>query len=183
MRIFFQGVVLRVQKQAAPTISQTKVQTFLNSQEVDHRYLFINKFGDHYPEKTDRHCWWCRHPFDSKPMGIPVEIYTDENQVSHVVMEGIVCSFECCFSFLSDYCQGSSLFSYRKSKSNLLFLYNKMGHKGELCHAPDWKLLEKVGTGNMTISQFRSGLAIFHRIPTIIPYNHVTRYMICKKTA
>lgn len=180
MRIFFENVNLRIQKQNVPTISQTKVQTFLNVQDTDHRYVFINRLGETYPEKTDRHCWWCRHSFETAPLGIPIRKLVEDNHTCYD-MEGVFCSFECQYAFLCDNSQGSNLFSYRYSKSLLVELYRLLGHEGELKQAPDWKLLETVGTGNLTIKQFRSNLAVFYRIPTIIPLCHVSKYMIVKK--
>lgn len=179
MRIFFNHVTLRIQKQNAPPITQTKIQTFLNKQESDYRFVFMNKMGDVMPSKTSNHCWWCRNPFETEPLGIPLSM--DQDNKSYVFeMEGIFCSYECCHSFLKDNSKSCTLLNYNQSLYLLHKLYELTGHSTPLKEAPDWKLLEIVGTGSLTIKQFRSNLASFIRVPNITLVAQSSKYLISK---
>lgn len=39
---------------------------------------FVDYVGKILPERTNIHCEWCRHPFDSVPLGVPVKYVPSE---------------------------------------------------------------------------------------------------------
>lgn len=45
-----------------------------------------------WPQRTDIHCWYCTHPFDTCPVPLPVK-YDEKRRVFYVI--GIFCSFAC----------------------------------------------------------------------------------------
>jgi hypothetical protein len=53
---------------------------------------FLNKDGAEYPDKWDFNCWWCCHPFDTKPVGCPVAFSKQNN---YYKLSGYFCSFNC----------------------------------------------------------------------------------------
>jgi hypothetical protein len=181
MLILFQHVALKIQKQSVPLFEKTKVQTFINQETNNYRFIYMNKIGDQYPAKTDCHCWWCRYPFETQPLGIPISKVVGVDK-TYYEMEGNFCSFECCFTFLKDHAKSSMLLCYDNSKKLLLELYHSFGHEGFIKDAGDWKLLEKVGSGSVTIEQFRSGLMAFHRAPDVCCIPHIVKYNLSKKT-
>lgn len=38
----------------------------------------VDFLGKRLPEQTDIHCFWCRHPFETQPLGIPVKYVPSE---------------------------------------------------------------------------------------------------------
>jgi len=180
MKIHFQHAKLKIQKQIVPSLQNIKVQTLTNQENLEHQFIYTNRLGDFYPEKTDKHCWWCRHPFETRPLGIPVYKESRDSKMFYE-MEGIFCSFECCLSFLKDHSKSSLILSYDVSKKMLYELYRECGHHDMIKEAPDWKLLDKVGTGSISIEQFRSNLIHFIRNPDTYCVPHIVKYTITKK--
>ena len=110
-----------------------------------------------WPTKTDVHCWWCCHPFDSQPVPLPVH-YDDKTNVFRT--HGMFCSWSC-----------AKAYSIRLNATNspmynelLYLLYKRSVPRSErgrpgmgIRCAPD-KALLKVFGGTMSIEDFRKGL-------------------------
>jgi predicted nucleic acid-binding Zn finger protein len=135
---------------------------------------FIKGIGGSWPNKTNIYCYWCCHPFDNIPCGIP-EKYID----------GVFYLSEC---FCSFNCTASYIFNITKHKkwekySLLNLLYKKISNKNEKIElALNRKLLNVFG-GYMNISEFRKNLDILDKkhnllippIVSIIPKVEVLR--------
>ena len=175
-------------------------QTFVNEEEVDisvndlmhekskRAYYFLdtrkiqNKFWNimidttmngSLPSTTTKPCWWCRHSFQTKPIGCPLRYNVnkqngiekerfDEKFISADLpidtndffeTEGIFCSFPCCKAYILNQ-RNSSKYKESATLLTLLFyiFYNKVA---DFDPAPSWKLLKDYG-GHLTIQEFRS---------------------------
>lgn len=113
-------------------------------------FEMLSDFDDVYPNRTDIWCWWCCHPFDSRPIGIPVK-YDDAKDVFKGI--GCFCSINCAYAHakkermkvhLSDF-----VFMYQKLTGNTL------PDDWSLMPAPDRIVLQNFG-GPLTIDEFRS---------------------------
>lgn len=106
--------------------------------------LFHNGSSEQLPSKTTIWCWWCSHPFEEPPVGIPL----------HDKSHGIFCSYNCAAAYLfTDYdLQGKRWEAYSKLNLN----YNKThdGPKQKIKMAPPRIALHCFG-GYMSIEQFR----------------------------
>ncbi len=139
------GISNNVNKSNYITVSNNvKVKLFTNCSEI----------GEVLPEHTTINCWWCRHSFDTNPIGLPIK-YTNESFNT----EGIFCSFNCCSAYLNT--QNKNDIYYKNSSSLLLLLYkqifNSFPHQMIVPQAPDWKLLKDYG-GTLTIEQYRKSI-------------------------
>lgn len=116
------------------------------------------------PEKTDLACWWCRHKFETHPVGCPYRI-TKTKEI-HTI--GIFCSCECALAYAND------SHSHRiKLFSGSMTLYMRkliLGKKySEPLHpAPHWSSLKAYG-GMLTIEQFRYHTEKVVAIPSFLP--------------
>lgn len=97
--------------------------------------------------KTDIHCFWCCHQFDNSPVFMPYNLKGDV-----FIVKGIFCSFECCFSYMSDqsrYYKNIHLLKY------MYYLYTgKKFFRESLKKAPEKECLKIFG-GPLTIEEFR----------------------------
>ncbi len=160
---------------------EQKTCTFydINKNKI-HMWLTMSDFVDqkHLPLTTDKPCWWCRHSFNSCPMGIPIRYYPDVQKGQHTEpiqtflkkrnlptttsdyfeTEGIFCSFPCCKAYILDNRFNSR---YKKSLTLLSLLYYKLYDKYiDIPRAPSWKLLEEWG-GSMNIEKFKNSFGKF----------------------
>lgn len=122
-------------------------------------------FGDLYPGKTEILCGWCRNGFETRPMGVPIK-YTN----GFYWMDGCFCSCNCCLAYLLEHEEKKKEKQdplYRDSIGLLFQLSEKMEQGVKLMAANDWKILEGVGTGKMTIEQFRMNFMQFARTTNI----------------
>jgi hypothetical protein len=116
------------------------------------------------PDRTNLSCFHCRHPFNTSPIGIPIQyirkkpdnIKSNSKQIEGVndyfLTYGIVCSFPCCLAFVKEHTHNPL---YRQSKSLLFMLYHKIyGTTLKIKAAPSWECLEVYG-GNLKIEEFR----------------------------
>jgi hypothetical protein len=142
--------------------SNTNVKVLLTKCKFEER-------GVEYPSCTSCHCWWCRSPFESEPMGIPINSKEEGVDVAYN-MEGFFCSPQCCCAFLCDH---EKKFPYKRDnryKNSLTILrnmYERIFPGEELVPALDWRLLQIVGNGNMTIENFRSNNRKIDRTPNV----------------
>ena len=98
------------------------------------------------PEKTDIRCFWCRHSFDTIPIGCPID-YKNNTYIT----DGIFCSFNCCLSFINDH---QTLNIYEKSHKLLLNMFKTCFDSTKVEPAPSWRILKSFG-GHLTIDEFR----------------------------
>ena len=80
------------------TISKT--YSFLDDSKKNKKCLvsMTNSIGKPLPTKTHIHCYWCKHSFDTNPIGCPIKF----NKNNSFTTDGIFCSFNCCLSYIND---------------------------------------------------------------------------------
>jgi len=110
-----------------------------------------------WPTKTDVHCWWCCHAFDTQPVPLPIHY---DDRTNAFTTHGMFCSFSCAKAY-------SIRLNATKSPmySELLYmLYKRSVPRSErgppgmgIRCAPDRSALKVFG-GDMTIEDFRKGL-------------------------
>ena len=116
------------------------------------RNLLVDLHGDALPARTDVHCWWCCHAFDSEPFGIPL---SQVDGVFHV--SGVFCSPNCaCAHLVNDTQSHNQMWA---SYSLLQMLCRKAGGcagsgPARLRMAPPRQALRKFG-GFMSVDEFR----------------------------
>jgi hypothetical protein len=115
------------------------------------------------PERTDLSCFHCRHPFNTSPIGLPVQYVkkTPDKQQSGSVMVGtndyyltvgVFCSFPCCQAFITEHASDNR---FRNSKSLLYAMYYRLyGEELAVSDAPSWETLKEYG-GSLSIEEFR----------------------------
>lgn len=60
----------------APKQKETSTFSYLDESKKEHQCVLTMVSQDtqcNLPEKTDIHCFWCRHAFDTKPLGCPIQ--------------------------------------------------------------------------------------------------------------
>jgi hypothetical protein len=114
-------------------------------------FQVLQDFKKGYPSRTNVSCWWCCHPFDNHPIGIPHH-YSAEKNVFKVL--GCFCSFSCAYAFSKN----DSL--YRTTLGDLISMYRKvtgmndMSFTNPIKPAPDRYTLKMFG-GPLSIEEFR----------------------------
>jgi len=104
-----------------------------------------------WPQSTDVYCWWCSHPFETRPVPIATKYLK-----STFTVFGNFCSFNCAKAYL---------LKSNKNTSNMislnLFLYKKMtgalsfrGDSSPIIPAPPREMLKIFG-GPFSIEEFR----------------------------
>jgi hypothetical protein len=56
--------------------SKKDANSFIDDIKTDKKYIITMLdylSNQQLPKKTDLHCWWCRHPFDTVPVGCPLK--------------------------------------------------------------------------------------------------------------
>lgn len=108
--------------------------------------------GNPWPLKTNTHCWWCRHPFDTTPIPLPV-VYDDRTDVFKT--RGTFCSWSCAKAFSISTKEAD----YPTYNMYLYMLFRRSvdpetARKGYPI-APHWSSLKIFG-GSLTIEDFRT---------------------------
>lgn len=125
-------------------------------------------------------CFWCRHRFDSDPVGCPLmyvpaqisrtlvtqtrETYTISENVSesdvdvgtlqsreYFETDGVFCSYPCCLAYIQDNRHNPL---YAQSKTLLHIMAQQAGCGRPLTAAPSWRMLQEYG-GPLSIDEFR----------------------------
>lgn len=112
---------------------------------------------DNWPLRTDIHCWWCCHGFETIPLGMPTKL--NKNDIFKVI--GCFCSFNCVLSYainnkINNHWLVYSL--YRRLIQEPVFdiqLKEKVFKK-----APPREFLKKFG-GNLTIDEYRESFKTY----------------------
>lgn len=126
-------------------------------------------------KKTDIHCFWCKHSFQTHPIGCPIK-FNDKHQY---ICDGVFCSFNCCMSFIID----NQHNPYYENSIHLLYnIYKTISRSNnKIEQAPNWRLLDIFG-GHLTISQFRDSFykveyidsdTKLHTLPTLLPIGSI----------
>jgi len=132
------------------------------------------------PLYTKKPCWWCRHSFDTHPIGCPIKYNTHkktgiekervESCFSNMNLSfekndffetiGIFCSFPCVKAFIYDEMSKGDRSRYKDSLTLLSLLYEKLfGHKQIIPKAGDYKNLKDYG-GHLTLEDYRNSFGI-----------------------
>lgn len=128
------------------------------------------------------HCFWCRNPFTTMPIGCPVshkptivnhEYLSEINQLDYTIEEnslksktktlhnkdiyftdGIFCSFNCCRAYIEDNKHINN--KYENSMMLLLKMYKELTgmEPTNITKAPHWRTIKQYG-GFLTINDFR----------------------------
>ena len=111
-----------------------------------------------WPEKTNMHCWWDTHSFDTVPIPAPLDY---SKNLKKFKIYGCFCSFNCALSHcLETNSQNTSLTS---------FFYTKwVGKKIKIKKAPPRQCLDIYG-GTMTIEEFRESFTTMTKVQLINP--------------
>ena len=107
-----------------------------------------------WPEKTDLHCWWCCHKFDTSPCTLPTNYDSYKKKYTFV---GVFCSWNCTKSY------NIEKNDYKKAeRSGLITLLVKqlygMSESILIKSAPPRQCLKMFG-GYMDISEFRDNFS------------------------
>lgn len=109
--------------------------------------------------KCDIDCWWCRHSFDTAPIGVPIKRYDQQHIVGYTPecyeTDGIFCSFPCAMAYIEEHLKLRDPL-YKDSSSLLNEIYYRVYNKQEkIIAAPSWKKLKICG-GDASITQFKN---------------------------
>jgi hypothetical protein len=118
-----------------------------------------------WPQKTNVHCWWCRHDFNTMPIAIPSEFKDGKFSVY-----GCFCSFNCSLAHLYD---EKGVKQWEKVRL-IKLLGQEMGINLDVNKfSPSWKILKQYG-GLLTIHQFREGF-ITNQNTSILDFPIISR--------
>ena len=114
------------------------------------------KAGHAYPEKWDYDCWWDRHTFTTRPVGVPTRVIYQDSRRSYKAT-GMFCSFNCARAYASDRKM------YKSGPLFCSFIRDLHKARGEIVHfknqslepAPHFACLKSIG-GYQSIEEFRS---------------------------
>lgn len=114
--------------------------------------IFVETKYNKTDNNTYNHCWWCRLPFFTQPIGCPLTL---EDGVYYV--DGLYCSPNCVKAYYLEYLQNDS-----KYKNSIKLLAMMMCEESEGDARPvtiepslPWRLLVQYG-GTMTADKYRS---------------------------
>ena len=142
-----------------------------------HDYLMYGPL----PIRTDLNCWWCRHPFKTSPLGVPIR-YEAKKEEDYFETDGVFCSFPCCLAYIYD---NPKTPLYREADVHLHHLYYKIyGKYRKIEPAPTWKILKDYG-GHLSIREFRENFTdMIYTITLNVkrPYMFTTGTYIEEKT-
>lgn len=138
-------------------------------------HFYDNKNNPYIQEKHNKICPWCKNNFDEIPLPIPIR----QIKKNVYIGELFFCSFECCYAFLRDdeeKIEGKRDFHYKNSIILLKKIFVELYPNEKLELAPDWKLLENVGMGKLTIKDFRQNSHNFIRTSNLKIFPEVIKY-------
>ena len=163
---------------AIPTNSTDNFFSYLDESKKNHKCIvpMYNLLGKPLPTSTNIHCFWCKHSFNSIPLGCPISY--DVNSKSYST-DGIFCSFNCCIAFIND---NSHIYKYNNSIHLLQTIYKQIFDNFiKITPASSWRLLETFG-GTQTIETFRSNFnkisyididIHINTLPKLLPIGHL----------
>lgn len=123
--------------------------------DLDTKHSVECMFVETKYNNTDNHCWWCRLPFSTQPIGCPLTL---EQGVYYV--DGLYCSPNCVKAYYLEYLQNDS--KYKNSIKLLAMMMcegtmNEGGDAQPVTIEPSlpWRLLVQYG-GTMTADKYKS---------------------------
>ncbi len=125
---------------------------------------------DEWPQSTSIACYWCCHPFDNPPYGLPVKHQGDR---FHVV--GCFCSLECAAAHNFS-AMGGSVDEAWERYTLLNMLARSLGRAERVQAAPSKLTLQLFG-GHMGIDEFRE----FHKNERIAQINFPPLMMLTQQ--
>jgi len=128
-------------------------------------------------------CLWCLLDIEMPPIGIPVMIqYNNDEIIFHV--DGCYCTFECCYSGLLREKSASYVYRdplYMDSEQLLKLMYKIMyPNEEKLKKSPDWRLL-KENNGCLDRKEFFNGSHTYERTSNLVILPIKVEYTV-KKT-
>ena len=120
----------------------------------------VNTINKPLPPKTDILCYWCKHSCKHSPIGCPIK-YNNKPK-KHYIVDGIFCSFNCCYAFIKDNSHNSL---YETSAQLLHKMCNELYKKCDdeyiqINSAPNWRLLKSFG-GHLSIEEFHNNFKTY----------------------
>ena len=131
-----------------------KLKNKLHSDSTDnntHINNVLNDFieRDNWPITTDTACFWCCHPFNNTPFGIPFKYINNK-----FIVYGCFCSLECATAYNFSI-HNKDINDIWENYSLINLLANKLNYKNYIKSAPPRETLKLFG-GYMTIDKFRT---------------------------
>ena len=118
-----------------------------------------------WPQSTNIHCWWCRHPFNSVPCCIP----KDKTKDGKYAVYGCFCSFNCTLAYIYD--ENKDVWAKINYLKELCILIKNEELNIEIA-APSWKLITEYG-GILSIENFRNSFLTINNSHVVdIPYKY-----------
>ena len=127
----------------------------------------FDKDGNVYDRECGKPCWYHRTIIRGLAMGCPVRV-TRQNKQLRIFMDGFFCSYSCALAFINednDKLPSKRNPNYNQSRTLLLQLFAEEFPGEKLVPALDWKLRKDVGNGNMSDSEWATGLKGIRVIP------------------
>lgn len=115
--------------------------------------------GNILKESTDIWCYWCKHPFKTRPFGCPIKYFMNQNGEGVYETYKIFCGLSCCMAHIN-YVKKYNIDEHIYRESDTLIIqmymdiYDAPPPKGVIMASPDWTLLKVFG-GPYEIEEFR----------------------------
>lgn len=117
-------------------------------------FTCLRDFADGYPQRTNIFCWWCCHPFDTQPIGIP---FQHDGRANCYKVIGCFCSFACSLAYIKSESRYQKRVQYATVAAFYKYLTGDTKRKvcvEKLTTAPPRCALRIFG-GPQTIQEFR----------------------------
>lgn len=138
-----------------------------NDSRIQGYFSVLGKFYDtsEWLKRTDVWCWWCCHPFETVPLGLP--IHYDE-KIKRFRVKGVFCSFSCMVAYRREHNS-----RYHRVDPLIKSLHKQITGalkiQTSLNPAPPRCALECFG-GKLSISDFREVGANGHKVLKMVEY-------------
>ena len=138
------------------TISEDSGLSSSDNEEDSRIQGYFNVLGDFvsnndWLKRCNVWCWWCCHPFDTVPIGLPVH-YDDKTKKFRV--KGVFCSFSCSVAYKKTHYHKHSNID-QLIKSLYKHITGSLKFESTLLPAPPQQSLKCFG-GQLSIEEFRN---------------------------
>ena len=127
--------------------------------KMDINFMKLNGEKQEYIRKTDIHCWWCCHQFNTPPCQLPEKYFNDRFYVF-----GCFCSYNCALSYNID----MKDYKVNERITLLHYMYKKIYKKDINISKSLPRQSLKIFGGILTIEKFRKNL-----LNNDIKYNYI----------